>query len=274
MRKLLIMALLAALFVSPAAQAKKKAKVIFRDDFKGASVIPDTTSWLLCTYKLWYKKTPSPWSQHFKHVKGYETVRVEDGVLKLRACKEDGNYKNGGVRTKFGFPNNSRVEVRAKLTKRARGLFPAIWQMPIKGEPWPHSGEIDLMEWIQDTPMEFYQTVHTYYINGDHGHGGKTNPNRDPNFDVTKYHVYAAERTDDAIVFLVDGKETFRYENMHLADEATRKQFPFTRYDYDIILNCSLGGTFQGQMTWPGPIVDEDLPAEMWVDWVKVTKLD
>lgn len=266
MRTKTLLALLLAL-VCTAATAKKKEKVIFQDDFNAQSAIPDTTFWQLC----WYK--PTAWAQHFRHVEGYENVRVEDGVLKLRAWKDGDNYKNGGIRSKRGFENNTRLEVRARLTKRARGCFPAIWQMPMADVKWPRGGEVDLFEWVQDAPMEFWQTVHTYYINGETGSSGATNMNRYPYFDVTEYHVYAAERTSDAVIFSVDGHETFRYYNLHLPDEATRLQFPFSQYDYDIILNCSLGGTLNGNKTWPGPIADEDLPVEMWVDWVKVTKL-
>lgn len=241
-------------------------KVIFQDDFNTITPIPDPSVWKLCDY------SHTAWGQHFQYVEGYENVKVEDGYLKLKACKENGHYKNGGIRTIKGFGKNTRLEVKAKFTKRARGMFPAIWQMPINGKPWPKSGEIDLMEWVQKTPMEFYQTVHTYYINGDHGSAGVTNPNRDPNFDITQFHVYAAERTEDAVIFYIDGKENFRYENMHLKDEKEKMQFPFCDFQFDIILNCSLGGTLDGEPTWPGEIHDEDLPVEMWVDWVKVIK--
>ena len=239
-------------------------KIIFLDDFNTTASIPNPKVWKLCDFNK------VVWAQHFEYVKGYENVRVEDGYLKLKASKTDGHYKNGGIHTIQGFDKNTRVEVRAKLTKRARGLFPAIWQMPINGKPWPKSGEVDIMEWVQNTPMEFYQTVHTYYINGETGSAGVTNPNRDPNFDVTQFHVYAAERNEDAVIFYVDGKETFRYNNQNLAKE--KMQFPFCDLKFDIILNCSLGGTLNGQPTWPGEIHDEDLPAEMWVDWVKVIK--
>ena len=43
---------------------------------------------------------------------------------------------------------------------------------------------------------------------------------------------------------------------------------------FNIILNFSLGGELNGMMTWPGEIHDEDLPGEMWVDWVRVVLLD
>lgn len=240
---------------------------LFIDLFNSANPLPDTLNWKLCTY------ANNAWSQHFKHVKGYENIKIEDGRLKIKADKKDGNYLNGGIRTIKGFPTNSRLEVKAKLTKRVRGGFPAVWQMPVGGKQWPRSGEIDLMEWVQGTPNQIYQTVHTYYINGPHGSSGVTNPHPNRNFDVTRYHIYAADRTDDAIIFYVDGKETFRYENMHLEDEETQLQFPFNKYPFDIILNFSLGGLLNGNNTWPGKISDEDLPGEMWVDWVRIISL-
>lgn len=51
-------------------------------------------------------------------------------------------------------------------------------------------------------------------------------------------------------------------------------QFPFCDYNFDIILNCSLGGVLNGQPTWAGIIHDEDLPVELWVDWVKVIECE
>lgn len=240
-------------------------KIIFTDEFEQEAAIPDTTVWRLCQYGN------NAWAQHFKHVDGYENVRVEDGVLKLKASKENGTYKNGGIRTRIGFPCDTRLEVKAKLAKRIRGGFPAIWQMPINAPQWPRGGEVDLMEWVQGTPMDIYQTVHTYFINGEQDSSGMTNPDRPTNFDVTDYHIYAAERTEDAVIFYIDGKETWRYANQYLPKE--QMQYPFCDYMYDIILNFSLGGELNGNSTWPGKIYDEDLPGEMWIDWVRITLL-
>lgn len=268
MGRFILSALLAmfAMTLPASNQNFQKEKVIFLDDFNSTESIPNPKVWKLCDF------SKVAWAQHFEYVKGYENVKVEDGYLKLKACKSDGHYKNGGIRTIKGFSKNTRIEVKARLTKRARGAFPAIWQIPLNGKPWPKSGEVDIMEWVQNTPMEFYQTVHTYYINGENGSAGVTNPNRDKNFDITQFHVYAAERREDAIIFYVDGKETFRYNNMYLEEEKEKMQFPFCDLKFDIILNCSLGGTLNGQKTWPGDIHDKDLPVEMWVDWVKVIK--
>ena len=62
----------------------------------------------------------------------------------------------------------------------------------------------------------------------------------DPNvqeilIDVTKDHVYAVDRTEKELIFYVDGEETWRYPNMYLEDEETRLQYPFSKYNFDII---------------------------------------
>lgn len=246
----------------------KESGTIFIDLFNSINPIPDTKIWKLCSY------ANNVWSQHFKHVEKYENVKVEDGYLKLTADKKDGHYKNGGIRSIIGFPNNTRLEVKARLKKIIKGGFPAIWQMPVNGGEWPKSGEIDLMEWVQKTPNQIYQTVHSSYINQTNGFTGKTNPNPNVNFDVTKDHIYAAERTDKAVTFYVDGKETWRYENKYLNKEDSLLQFPFNKYDFDIILNYSLGGLLNGSNTWPGMINNSDLPGEMWIDWVRVINLN
>ncbi|GEM_PF-4732103 len=108
--------------------SKLSKLILFEEHFENDQNIRDTDIWELCTY------ANNAWSQHFKDVKGYENVKVEDGYLKLRATKDGDNYKNAGIRTKKGFPNNTRVEVKARLKSQVRGGFPAIWQMPIGEE--------------------------------------------------------------------------------------------------------------------------------------------
>lgn len=233
-----------------------EAGTLFIDLFNGSDPIPNTDIWKLCTY------ANNAWSQHFQHVEGYENVAIEDGLLKLKASKEDGHYKNGGIRTHEGFPKNSRVEVKAKLTKKVRGGFPAIWQMPINGTIWPTAGEIDIMEWVQGTNNRVYQTLHYKHDKPDN------TASVSPIIDVTEWHLYAVERTDEAVTFFIDGVETLRYAN-----DGNVQKYPYNQWDYDIILNFSLGGMLNGNNTWAGTIYDEDLPGEMWIDWVRVMEI-
>ena len=268
MKRNIILSVSILLFSSLAIQAQNEfteGKIIFQDTFDQKSNIPDTAVWILCT------PARNAWSQHFEHVKGYENVKVENGKLILLATKQDGYYKNGGIRTKIGFPCNTRVSVKARLNKLVKGGFPAIWQMPLKGKSWPISGEVDIMEWVQGTPKSVYQTVHTSY-NEKHSSNhdtGVTSVTDD--IDVTEYHVYSADRTPEAVIFYIDGVEKGRYSNFHNDEESI--QFPFCELPFDIILNYSLGGELNGRMTWPGPIDDKDLPGEFIIDWVTVSEL-
>lgn len=244
---------------------KEPGRIIFVDEFDGDSSIPDTTIWKLCGF------AKNAWSQHFEFVEGFENVATEGGYLVLKTTKSDGHYKNGGIRTKRGFPCNSRVSVRARLNKLVKGGFPAIWQMPVDGKEWPVSGEVDIMEWVQKTPQSVYQTVHSSY-NEAHSPIRDTGvTNVTDNIDVTEFHVYSADRTPDAVIFYIDGKETGRYVNLH--DEDEDSQFPYCSLPFDIILNYSLGGDLNGNPTWPGKIDDNDLPGELIIDWVKVYDL-
>lgn len=240
-------------------------EVLFFDDFNDPSGKVDTTVWRLCDY------ANNTWSQHFKNTEGFENVKIENGILKISATKDEKGYKNGGIRTKIGFPCNSRLEVKAKI-KKVGGAFPAIWQMPINGDEWPKAGEIDVMEWIQSEPNRIYQTIHTQYMKDTTGGTGCTNENPNMNLDAEEEHIYAVDRRADKLIFYVDGMQTWTYENLNLDEKLG--QYPFCDKDFDIILNYSLGGTLNGQPTWPGPINDDELPGAMWVDWVRVTSLD
>ena len=233
-------------------------EVIFYDDFSEGP-IPNEEYWKLCA------GGGTTWTKWFDDAAGYRNVKVEDGNLVLTTDK-DGRYRTGGIRTTFGFPINTKVEVRARFTK-AGGGFPAIWQMPVNGTEWPTAGEIDLMEWIQGTPNAVHHTVHKGTSASDKTDKSVTITSSMPN--TNEWHVYAASRTEEAVTIYVDGNVVFTYANPHAEGEEAVVQYPYATYDFDIILNYSLGG----ENTWPGVINDSDLPAVMLVDWVKVTTI-
>ena len=245
-------------------ESPKHGEVLFFEDFDRGE-IPDPSVWKLCTY------SHTAWGRYFSNTDGYSNVRIEDGYLVLTADKTDGRYTTGGIRTVKGFPAGTLVEVKARL-KPVKGGFPAIWQMPVNGRPWPMSGEVDIMEWVQGKPQSVYQTVHTKHIHQTAGDAGFTK--HTDGIDFAEEHVYAAARTAEAVIFYIDGVETSRYPNEHLEGRAGDLQFPFTLLDFDIILNYSFGGEFNGGGTWAGPIDDSELPGEMFIDWVKVTQIE
>lgn len=90
---------------------------------------------------------------------------VKEGKLILKAVKHADGYHTGGVESfkKFSF-KYGKVEVKAKLSS-GQGTWPAIWMMPEKSVfgDWPRSGEIDIMEHLNND-TKTYQVIHSYYV--------------------------------------------------------------------------------------------------------------
>lgn len=234
---------------------------LFVDDFE-VDGNPDDTKWVLCP------KASSDWNDEMSE--SYDQAYVEDGKLILKAEKNNDEYLAGGIKTegKFGF-TFGKVEVRARITQYPNGAFPAIWMMPKKYiySGWPDCGEIDIMEHIKQEP-NIHQTLHTHYRNTL---GYQTGTTKTTVCDYTDWNIYGLEWTSERLTFFVNGQETFTYTNMHLSDEAEKKQWPFTEdSEFYIILNMGLGD----EGTWAGPVDDDNLPAIMEVDWVRVSKLE
>jgi len=129
-----------------------------------------------------------------------------------------------------------------------------------------------------------------------------------PTYDPKDYHTFGVDVTDDFIIYHIDGVETSRYPNMHWKTEADitnkswkqysdyytiqdkryeapartddvviretlrkpnwQKQWPFQDSDWYLLINIALGGD------WAGEIVDEELPVNMYVDWVRITPIE
>lgn len=235
----------------------------------------------------WKRETGSgsTWNLYMQNVDGYECIKVENGELRLIA-KYDGTvatdadkgpYKTGGIRTKIGFPINTRVEVRAYMTRKVQGGFPAIWQMPWSENPgtlpgWPAGGEVDIMEWVNSTPDLIYQTLHLGPAGPDH-----SIPMATPECDVTQYHVYAAERRSDGIETFIDGQSiSFKSKQEIVNNSNGLNRYSFEDFYFDIILNMSLGRA-RSQNNWPGIPDMNDLknngPMELVIDWVRVMEI-
>ncbi|MBR8704341.1 DUF4971 domain-containing protein [Bacteroides pyogenes] len=237
--------------------------LLFVDDFNTGST-PDPEKWALC------KKAGSDWNDEMSE--SYDQAYLKDGKLVLVAEKVNGEYKAGGIETngKFDF-TFGRVEVRARITQCPNGAFPAIWMMPRKFiyNGWPNCGEIDIMEHVKQEP-HIHHTIHTNYT---YNLGIKKPSNtKTVVCDYRNWNTYGMEWSEDRLTFFVNGQETFSYPNLKLENEAEMKQWPFTKdSSFYLILNMGLGGDRPG--SWAGPVDDDNLPAVMEVDWVRVTKL-
>ena len=235
----------------------KKWKLAWSEEFNGNSL--DTLLW---------SKVPrgdADWKRHMSD--NDELYAVKDGNLMLWGVNNNIDksdtmpYLTGGVRCvgKHSF-GNGRIEIRAKFDC-ANGFWPAIWMLPDVVPPvWPKGGEIDIMEHLNHDAI-VYQTVHSAYtqkVNDVQGHYIVHSATAIINPD--DYNVYAMEKYDDSIVFFVNNERIYCYEKQNINGE---DQFPFSGFEFYLILSAQLGGS------WVGKIDLAQLPVVLCIDWVR-----
>jgi beta-glucanase (GH16 family) len=188
-----------------------------------------------------------------------ENASIENNALVITAKRENfsgaaytsARMKTQGLKTfKFG-----RIEARMKLPSFL-GAWPAFWalgaNLPQVG--WPASGEIDVMEHINDE-QKVYGTIHWQDHTGQYAqYGGNVATT------VSDWHVYAVEWDASAIRWYVDGN---KYHEVNIANGVNGTE-EFQK-DFFLLLNFAIGGN------WPGFNVNTAaLPAKMHVDYVRV----
>ncbi|MDR1981096.1 MAG: glycoside hydrolase family 16 protein [Tannerellaceae bacterium] len=234
--------------------SEDKWQLVWEEDFNRTDGRFDETVW---------SKIPrgrSDWNNYMSDVDSLYSVT--DGKLILRGFVNHDRstdtvpFITGGVYTRdkrlFTY---GRLEVKAKL-HGATGAWPAIWMLPQVGG-WPDGGEIDIMERLNNDSIA-YQTVHSYYTQRLHikepQQGGQGSIDRDD------YNVYSVEVYPDSLSFSINDRHTFTYPRIDTAEE--NKQYPFGRPFY-LLIDMQLGGS------WVGEVNPDDLPVEMWIDWVR-----
>ncbi|WP_396180978.1 family 16 glycosylhydrolase [Flavobacterium sp.] len=191
-----------------------------------------------------------------------QNIIVENGVLKITARREQYMGKaftsarivtKGKFETKYG-----RIEARIKLP-RGKGLWPAFWMLGSNSDTaiWPQCGEIDIMEYLGNSPTKVFGTVHgPGYSGGNAITKTYTLPNS--RFD-TDFHVFGVEWDENYINFYVDEV----LYNQITPSEVTG-DWVFNNPFY-IILNMAVGGNYPG-----APNSETPFPQEMLVDYVRV----
>ena len=232
----------------------------FADDFEG----PLDTN-------VWSRLGPgrSPWNKHMSTRP--DLIEMRDGCLVLvGTVNADTNadprpYLTGGVWNQKGPANTKmtygRVEIRAKF-EDAKGAWPAFWMLTdvkdAQGRGWPWSGEIDIVERLNADPF-VHQTAHTGWTYSK-GRAGAPRQGGKGAIRQGEFNVYGLERTPTALIWSVNGVETFRYEKTDCGDA---DQWPFTTPFY-FLLDMQLGGN------WVGEIDPKTLPVRTWIDWIRV----
>lgn len=231
-------------------------KLMWQDNFS-KNGIPDTAKWSFTG------RGRSAWKCYC--FDSETTTIVKDGKLLLSGIKSNdksdtATYHTGCISTegKFFFKYGKLV-VRAKLPQ-AQGSWPAIWLLPETNAHggWPKGGEIDVMEHLNHDSI-VYQTIHSYYID-KLGHQNNPKHYAVAPFKPGRFNTFGMEWYPDRIDLFVNGKKVFSYPK--IANDTTGTQWPFDQPFY-ILLDQALGG-------WPGKIDNQELPATMEVDWVRV----
>lgn len=231
--------------------------LVFSDEFNTSGNF-DNTKW---TYSPRFHPA---WAKYLTASPAYVSQNGTDLVLKMDnavIAGDDVPYHSGGIQTsaKFSF-QYGKVEVRAKF-KKGQGSWPAIWMMPevpVAYGDWPNSGEIDIMEHVNNENV-VHQTIHNGSVTNANGGSSATKTTA---YNTSDYNLYGIVWNPGAIQFYVNNVLQYTYTK---PANATSAQWPFDKPFY-LILNQS------GGAGWPGAINDADLPFNMNVDWIRVYK--
>ncbi|MFN3202084.1 MAG: family 16 glycosylhydrolase [Bradymonadia bacterium] len=186
-----------------------------------------------------------------------------NGNLVFTAIQEDfmGNsHTSARIKTEGLFSQRyGRFEARIQLP-RGQGLWPAFWMLgdDISTVGWPECGEIDIMEFRGQNPLESTGAIHGPGHSAGQAYGGL----RRSDSDLTEgFHVYAVEWSEDSIVWSVDDDVFLR-----ATPESLPKGSPWSFDDtFFLILNVAVGGTYVGN-----PDDTTVFPQRMLVDYVRV----
>lgn len=214
------------------------------------------------------------------YVDSPDVLYISDGMLVIQPRFRAGfktpegrsfDFISGRIdtRDKFSFTYGT-ASARMKLAAGA-GLWPAFWALG--AGRWPDTGEIDIMEYVGEKDWTGVA------VHGP-GYSGET-PLVNKFFfedgtDVTSWHEYAVEWTDQAMVFKVDDREIYR-ATRPMVEHYGEWVFDTPKY---LIVNFALGGAYPFKTNGierpynglPAETVERIKAGEimMEVDWVRV----
>lgn len=255
--------------------------LIFADEFNSGSL--DRSKWNVVGPEFWVN------NEQQAYVDSPETIRflpasavpgAQGGVLVLQPRFSQGfktpkgrtaDFISGRINTrdKFEF-THGRAAARIRMPD-AVGVWPAFWLLG--NGKWPDTGEIDIMEYVGEKDWTGVA------VHGP-GYSGET-PLVNKFFfedgtDVTSWHEYAVEWTDQAMVFKVDDREIYR-ATRPMVEHYGEWVFDTPKY---LIVNFALGGAYPFKTNGierpynglPAETVERIKAGEimMEVDWVRV----
>ena len=228
-------------------------ELVFNDEFSAASFNGSTLDW---ADKKWNKIdyvnwTVADWRKYQSQDDTLVTSGTSNGTDYVTLKGAYGDYTSqddkkgtddgfacGGIFTDKTFSfRYGYVEVRARF-ESAAGVWPAIWLLPKNGNGWPDSGEIDIMEHINNE-SNVWQTLHML---NDAGSGKVSPTQQSPISNAKGWHTYGMEWTEDYISFYIDGVCTASfnasdYENWPFGDDGS---------EFYLLIDQQIGGSWAG----------------------------
>ncbi len=194
-----------------------------------------------------------------------DNVVVQNGYLIITAKQESyqgANYTSARLKTQNLFSQKyGRFEARIKLPQ-GKGLWPAFWMLGSNFEQdgWPQCGEIDIMEYLGNKPIEVFGTLHGPGFAGAESISKKYTL-QNGRFD-TDFHVFGVEWTENYINWYVDDVLYSQITREKVAEEGGEWVFD---NEFFMILNIAVGGNLPGN-----PDGNTMFPQRMIVDYVRV----
>ena len=250
---------------------------IWNDEFNGAANTPVDSQWQF--------DLGTGWGNNQQETDTNSTANIYqdgNGHLAIKAINNNGSWTSGRIETvdsSFAAPAGGELEVTASIQlpnvtgAAAQGYWPAFWLLgaPIRnGGVWPGVGEIDAMESVNGTNVE-YGTLHCGVnpggpCNETNGLGGNT-----PCTGTTcqgGFHTYTVivdrSTSPEEIRWYLDGTEFWHVASNNPGMDATTWANAVD-HGFFIILNVAMGGY------WPGyPTSSTQSGAHMDVDYVRV----
>ncbi|MDL9936070.1 glycoside hydrolase family 16 protein [Gordonia sp. ABSL1-1] len=180
------------------------------------------------------------------------------GRLIIEARRDGDTITSARLTTRGKFTFTVGLLEARIATPQGTGLHPAFWLLgaDIGSVGYPASGEIDIMEFINDG-AKWHTALHGPTTTGGHWQQSRTGPFADQSDD---FHVYGVYRAPGVIAMLIDGKVVSAFTPLSVPADA---RWVFDKPMY-VLLNLAVGGQ------WPGPVgAATDFPSRMVVDWVR-----
>jgi beta-glucanase (GH16 family) len=241
---------------------------VWADEFNYTGA-PDPTKW---GYE--YGKVRNGEDQYYTNRP--ENVRVENGTLVIEARRENylgASYTSASLQTLSDDKKTvkmsvtgGRLEVRAKLPSMG-GAWPAFWTLGTNAwtEGWPKSGEIDVLEYVANTPYVIFGNVHYQNADGYHSDEVGVYDPRSTNINAAPmhaaFHDFRVDWYPDRIEWYVDNT---RYHQVAI-DTSKMPADPFAKPHY-LLLNLAVGGS------WGSPIDPNFTSQQYLVDYVRVSQ--